>query len=128
MSMFCTVGQMKMKSNTNMTLYHKRFNPKKRLDEWDKYSIENVMWQGGKGASINKGYVQANDISIYIPYEQNKELEKVPFSIGDIVVKGISEVEITKQSDLKVDNFNITTLIDNNFGSDCMKHIHLGAK
>lgn len=126
--MFCTVGQMKMKSNTNMTLYHKRFNPKKRLDEWDKYSIENVMWQGGKGASINKGYVQANDISIYIPYEQNKELEKVPFSIGDIVVKGISEVEITKQSDLKVDNFNITTLIDNNFGSDCMKHIYLGAK
>ncbi len=128
MSMFYTVGQMKMKSNTNMTLYHKRFNPKKRLDEWDKYSIENVMWQGGKGASINKGYVQANDISIYIPYEQNKELEKVPFSIGDIVVKGISEVEITKQSDLKVDNFNITTLIDNNFGSDCMKHIYLGAK
>ncbi len=128
MSMFCTVGQMKMESNTNMTLYHKRFNPKKRLDEWDKYSIENVMWQGGKGASINKGYVQANDISIYIPYEQNKELEKVPFSIGDIVVKGISEVEITKQSDLKVDNFNITTLIDNNFGSDCMKHIYLGAK
>ncbi len=126
--MFYTVGQMKMKSNTNMTLYHKRFNPKKRLDEWDKYSIENVMWQGGKGASINKGYVQANDISIYIPYEQNKELEKVPFSIGDIVVKGISEVEITKQSDLKVDNFNITTLIDNNFGSDCMKHIYLGAK
>ena len=119
---------MKMKSNTNMTLYHKRFNPKKRLDEWDKYSIENVMWQGGKGASINKGYVQANDISIYIPYEQNKELEKVPFSIGDIVVKGISEVEITKQSDLKVDNFNITTLIDNNFGSDCMKHIYLVAK
>lgn len=128
MSMFYTVGQMKMKSNTNMTLYHKRFNPKKRLDEWDKYSIENVMWQGGKGASINKGYVQANDISIYIPYEQNKELEKVPFSIGDIVVKGISEVEITKQSDLKVDNFNITTLIDNNFGSDCMKHFYLGAK
>lgn len=128
MSMFCIVGQMKMESNTNMTLYHKRFNPKKRLDEWDKYSIENVMWQGGKGASINKGYVQANDISIYIPYEQNKELEKVPFSIGDIVVKGISEGEITKQSDLKVDNFNITTLIDNNFGSDCMKHIYLGAK
>ena len=61
---------------------------KERLDKWIRYPIENVMWQGGKGANINKGYDKANDISIWIPYDKNKELDNVPFSIGDIIVEG----------------------------------------
>ena len=117
-----------MKTNSGMTLYHKRYNSTARLDEWDKYTIKNVMWQGGKGASINKGYEKANDISIFIPYNQNLNLENIPFSIGDIVVKGIINDKITKQSDLKIDNYNITTLINNNYGSYNMQHIQIGAK
>lgn len=117
-----------MITNSSMTLYHKRFNSKTRLDEWDRYLIESVMWQGGKGASINKGYEKANDITVYIPYNTNEGLEKVPFSIGDIIVKGSIEDMIAKQSDLKVDNYNITTLINNDYGSDDMQHIQLGAK
>ena len=117
-----------MTTNTSMTMYHKRFNKNTRLDEWDRYPMENVMWQGGKGASINKGYDKANDINVYIPYNVNEGLEKVPFSIGDIIVKGNIEEKITKQSDLNVDNYNITTLINNDYGSDEMKHIQIGAK
>lgn len=117
-----------MKTNSGMTLYHKRYNSTTRLDEWDKYTIKNVMWQGGKGASINEGYEKANDISIFIPYNQNLNLENIPFSIGDIVVKGIINDKITKQSDLKIDNYNITTLINNNYGSYNMQHIQIGAK
>lgn len=117
-----------MKTNSSMTLYHKRFNQKTRLDEWDRYSIENVNWQGGKGASINKGYEKANDINVFIPYDTNKGLENVPFSIGDIIVKDNIKDVITKQSDLKVENYNITTLIKNDNGSNNMKHIQLGAK
>lgn len=117
-----------MTTNSSMTLYHKRFNSSTRLDEWDRYPIKNVMWQGGKGASINKGYDKANDIKVFIPYVTNKGLEKVPFSIGDIIVKGNVEDKIAKQSDLKVDNYNITTLINNDYGSDDMKHWYLGAK
>lgn len=117
-----------METNASMTLYHKRYNPKTRLDEWDRYPIKNVMWQGGKGASINKGYERANDISIWIPYDQNDDLETVPFAIGDIVVKGIVEDKITKQSDLKIDNYSITTYIDNDYGSSDMQHVYLGAK
>ena len=117
-----------MKTNSSMTLYHKDYNKKTRLDEWIRYPIENVMWQGGEGASINKGYDKANDITVFIPHNKNKELEKVPFSIGDIIVKEIIEDNITKQSDLKVNNYNITTIIDNNYGSSEMKHIQLGAK
>lgn len=117
-----------MKTNSSMTLYHKDYNEKTRLDKWIKYSIENVMWQGGEGASINKGYDKANDITVFIPYNKNKKLENVPFSIGDIIVKGNIEDNITKQSDLKVNNYNITTAINNNDYSNNMKHWYIGAK
>ncbi len=117
-----------MKTNSSITLYHKRLNEETRIDEWDRYQIDNVMWQGGKGASINKGYEKANDISIWIPYNQNQDLDSIPFAIGDIIVKGIIEDKITKQSDLMMDNYNITTYIDNDYGSYDMQHIYLGAK
>ena len=117
-----------MKTNSSITLYHKRLNEQTRIDEWDRYPIDNVMWQGGKGASINKGYEKANDISIWIPYNQNQDLESIPFAIGDIIVKDIVKDKITKQSDLKVDNYNITTHINNDYGSYDMQHIYLGAK
>ena len=128
MYLYYIVVLILMTTNSSMTLYHKRLNSSTRLDEWDRYPIENVMWQGGKGASINKGYDKANDIKAFIPYDTNEGLEKVPFSIGDIIVKGNVEDRILKQSDLKVDNYNITTLINNDYGSDDMKHIQLGAK
>ena len=128
MYLYYIVVLILMITNSSMTLYHKRLNSSTRLDEWDRYPIENVMWQGGKGASINKGYDKANDIKAFIPYDTNEGLEKVPFSIGDIIVKGNVEDRILKQSDLKVDNYNITTLINNDYGSDDMKHIQLGAK
>ena len=111
-----------------MTLYHKVYDKSTRLDKWERYPIKKVMWQGGKGASINKGYEQANDISVFIPYDSNEGLEMVPFSIGDIIVKGNIKTEIKKQSDLSVDSFNITTLIYNDYGSDSMKHVQIGAK
>lgn len=117
-----------MTTNSSMTLYHKRFNSQTKLDEWDRYLIENVMWQGGKGASLNRGYEKANDINVFIPYSKNMELEKVPFSIGDIIVKGAIDDLISKQSDLKCDNYNITTLINNDYGSYDVSHIQLGAK
>jgi len=117
-----------VRTNSSLTLYHKRLNPKTRIDEWDRYEVQNVMWQGGKGASINKGYERANDINLFIPYNQNTNLDKVPFAIGDIIVQGIIKTEIKKQSDLTVANYNITTLINNNYGSSNMQHIQIGAK
>ena len=126
--MYYIVELINMKTNSSMTLYHKDYNKKTRLDEWIKYPIENVMWQGGEGASINKGYDKANDITVFIPYNKNKELENVPFSIGDIIVKGNIEDNIAKQSDLKVNNYNITTAINNIDYDDNMKHWYIGAK
>ena len=117
-----------MTTNTDMTLYHKVFNTETRLDEWKKYLIEHVMWQGGKGASLNKGYEQANDVRVWIPKDVNN-LTDVVFSIGDIMVKGNISQEISKQSDLKIDNvYNITTVLGQDLGSEIMDHIELGGK
>lgn len=117
-----------METNSSMTLYHRRYDELKDCDVWDIYFVKNVMWQGGKGASIDKGYDKANDIKVWIPYDKNENLEIIPFSIGDVIVKGDIEKKILKQSDLKVDNFNITTAINNNYGSYDMRHWYLGAK
>lgn len=117
-----------MKTNTDVTLYHKKYNEETRMDYWEKQYIESAMWQGGIGASVNKGYIESNDISIYIPYSKNKELKNIQFAIGDIVVKGKIEMDINKQSDLDIESFNITTIIDNNYSSKAMQHIFIGAK
>lgn len=115
-------------TNASMTLYHKRYNPDKGLDIYDRYPIEYVNWQGGKGASIDKGYSKANDINVWVPYSENEGLSKIPFAIGDIIVKTIVEDDIVKQSDIETDSYNITTLVDNSYGSLNMQHIYIGAK
>ena len=117
-----------MTTNTSITLYHKVFNSETRLNEWKKHYILYVMWQGGKGASINKGYEQANDVKVFIPKDVN-DLTNIKFDIGDIIVKGVIGQEITKQSDLKdIETYNIKTILGQDFGSEVMNHIELGGK
>lgn len=111
-----------MLTNTNMTLYHKSIDTKTRKTVWKRFTIDKVMWQGGKGAKINKGYDNANDVKIFVPIEY----KKIPFSIGDIVVKGSIDTEITSHQDLIGDVYNLTTIIYAEFGT--LSHIELGAK
>jgi len=117
-----------MKTNSSMTLYHNSYNKEKKLDEWIKYDIDHVMWQGGKGASLNKGYEKANDVKVWIPLNQNEGIKDIPFFVGDIIVKGTLEHDILQQSDLKEDFYNITTFIKNDYGSEHMQHFFIGAK
>lgn len=112
-----------MITNAKMTHYTKTFNPETRLDEWTRKVYNNVLWQGGKGASYNKGLVDSNDVKIRIPYSTNDIGE---FKIGDIIVKG-EHSEITTQSDLE-DTYNITSIVDNDFGSLDIQHIHIEGK
>ena len=117
-----------MTTNTSITLFHQVPDKVTRAIKWEKYHIENVMWQGGEGASINKGYEKANDITLFIPYEKNPDLDNIPIKKGDIIVEGLTNQSIKMQSDLKMANYNITTLIKNKYGSYDMHHIFIGAK
>ena len=112
--------------NASLTHYHKTLDETTRLEKWIRYNYENVWWFGGKGSSINKGYENANDVNVRIPYDKNN-IDISNLAIGDIIVKGTLDIDITTQQDLKnYEVYNITSINDNNFGID--KHIHLGGK
>ena len=112
--------------NSSLTVYHKGFD-NNMLETWTRFNYANVWFFGGQGAGLNKGYENANDVSIRIPYGQNTDLTIGNFSIGDIVVKGTLDIDITTQADLKgYEVYNITSITNNTYGKNT--HIHLGGK
>ena len=112
--------------NASLTHYHKTLDEATRLEKWIRYNYDNVWWFGGKGSSINKGYENANDVNVRIPYDKN-DIDISNLAIGDIIVKGTLNTDITTQQDLKkYEIYNITSINDNNFGIN--PHIHLGGK
>lgn len=116
-----------MITNSSLTIYHKGFDSEKHVEIWTRYNYPKVWFFGGQGASINKGYDNANDVQIRIPYHQNNNLNINNFKKGDIIVQGTLDFDITRQQDLK--NYliyNITSIKNNNFGSS--QHIHIGGK
>ena len=112
--------------NSSITIYHKDFDENTRLEKWTRHNYSNVWFFGGKGAGINKGYNNANDVQVRIPYDQNKGLNIKDFDIGDIIVEGTLTTDITSQEDLQGLIYNITSINNNDFGNN--QHIHLGGK
>lgn len=118
--------------NSSLTIFHKDFDEEKRIEKWIRFNYGDdntptVWWYGGKGASLNEGFENANDIRIRIPYDLNENLDISNFKIGDIIVKGCIKNDIQTQQDLiNYETFNIMSITNNIFGSD--KHIRLGGK
>lgn len=113
-----------MITNNKITYYHKVLNNTTKLEEWSRVLFDKVWLFGGKGASINKGYENANDVDIRIPMEYVQDT--TIFKVGDIVATG-EHGKIERQSDLKdVEFYNVTSININDFGNN--PHIHLGGK
>lgn len=116
-----------MLTNSSITIYHKGFDKTKKTETWTRYNYENAWFFGGKGASINKGYDNANDVNVRLAYKSNKGLDINNFAVGDIVVKGTLTTNIETQEDLNNSEvYNITSITNNDFGRS--QHIHLGGK
>lgn len=116
-----------MITNNCLTVYHKGFDYERHIETWTRYNYEKIWWFGGKGCSTNKGYENANDVEIRIPYDLNNNLDITKFEIGDILVQGNIEVDINTQQDLSnYEVYNITAINNNIFGNN--KHIHLSGK
>ena len=116
-----------MITNSSLTIYHKGLNTQTKLETWTRYNYDKVWFFGGKGASISKGYDNANDVEVRIPYDENSGLDITNFAIGDILVQGELTTNITRQQDLKDYNvYSITAIVNNTFGRN--PHIHLGGK
>lgn len=117
-----------MLTNNKVTIYHMAgLDVSTHLEKWVRYNYDDVWFFGGKGAGINKGYNDANNVEVRIPYEQNSGVSINNFALGDIIVKGKLNIDINKQQDLSsYEIYNITSITDNNFGNN--QHIHLGGK
>lgn len=113
--------------NNSLTVYHMSGLDSSHNEIWTRYNYDNVWFFGGQGAGINKGYNEANDVQIRIPYSKNNGLDFGNFSIGDIVVEGTLDIDIQTIQDLKnYVKYNITSMNNNLFGKE--PHIHLGGK
>ena len=117
-----------MITNSSLTVYHRNgLDAITHLEKWTRYNYDKVWFFGGRGAGINKGYDDANDVEVRIPYDQNAGLDIKDFSIGDILVQGALTTDIETQQDLSnYEIFNIKSINNNNFGKN--QHIHLGGK
>lgn len=116
-----------MITNSTLTVYHKTFDSSTKLEKWIRHNYNKVWFFGGKGAGINKGYDNANDVQVRIPYDQNEGLDINDFAVGDILVQGTLTTNIETQEDLSNQLiYNITSINNNNFGNS--QHIHLGGK
>ena len=117
-----------MITNSTLTIYHMSgLDTATGFEIWTRHNYDKVWFFGGKGAGINKGYDNANDVQVRIPYDQNNGLNINDFAIGDIIVQGTLDIDIETQQDLSnYDIYNITSINNNNFGNN--QHIHLGGK
>lgn len=117
-----------MLTNSKLTIYRNSgLDITTHLEKWTRYNYDKVWFFGGRGASINKGYDNANDVEIRIPYDENTSLNVNNFNVGDIIVKGALDFNIQTQQDLKnYEIYNITSIKNNDFGIN--QHIHIGGK
>lgn len=117
-----------MITNSSVTIYHMAgLDVSTHLEKWVRYNYDKVWFFGGEGSRINKGYDNANDVDIRIPYEKNENLDISNFAKGDIIVQGTLDIDIESQQDLE--NYlvyNIESKNDNNFGKH--PHIHIGGR
>ena len=108
-----------MISNSDLTIYHRENN------EWIRKNYKNVWWYSKENANSDKGYNSNNRVEIRISYDLNPNIED--FRIGDILVKGIIEEDISRQQDLNVkDVYNIIGVSNNTFGR--RPHIHISGE
>jgi len=115
-----------MITNNALTIYHKVFDTDTKLDKWVRYNYSKAWIFGGKGASINKGYDNANNIDVRLSYQQN-DIDINNFAIGDIIVPCTLDLNIETQQDLKdYQIYNITSITNNTFGTN--PHLHIGGK
>ena len=117
-----------MITNSSVTIYHRDgLDVATHLEKWTRYNYNKAWFFGGKGAGINKGYDNANDVEIRLPYNENDNLDINNFEIGDIIIQGTLTTDIETQQDLgNYLVYNITSINNNNFGNN--PHIHLGGK
>lgn len=103
-----------MITNTDVTIYHREYDPKTRLDSWVRVHVPEAWWYKNEKSSITtEGLKQADVYTIRIP-DTSVVLKK-----DDYVVKGNCDVAMETVKDLDgFERTKITSVNYNTFGGN----------
>ncbi|MFM8321004.1 MAG: DUF6751 family protein [Chloroflexota bacterium] len=118
-----------MRTNADLTIYHRGVDPSTRTDTWTRSQVVGVAWEERKAANVARsGSLEADRLAVYIPLARGATV-----AVGDVVVKGLV-------SDTIGTGFTITALLAKyphsgtvrsvdlwDQGSPAMHHLQLGA-
>lgn len=130
-----------MYTNGSMTIYNKYLDKTTRLDAFKKTVIDNVFWDEKKASNrLQSGLKDADQVLVLIPFE-DLDMEKYvspkqfkgegfTFKVGDRIVRGSINYEITKGADLdkEYEAYTITSVDKKDFGSSNIRHFEVGAE
>lgn len=103
-----------MLTNTDITIFHRVYDPKTRLDAWKMIYVPGAWWFKKEQSTITTdGRKNADVYTIRIP-NTNIALEK-----DDYIVKGICRVKMQTVKDLEgIEKVKITSANYNTFGGN----------
>ncbi len=103
-----------MLTNTDITIYHREYNPELRMDQWERTYVSKAWWHKDEKSSVTTdGLKQADVIMIRIP-DIMIEVAK-----DDYIVKGNCLVKMQTIKDLSGTEFAKVTSVNRNlFGGN----------
>lgn len=103
-----------MLTNTDITIYHREYDPKLRMDQWKRIYVPKAWWHKDEKSSVTTdGLKQADVITIRIP---DTTIEVVK---DDYIAKGNCLVKMQTIKDLSGIEFaKITSVNRNLFGGN----------
>lgn len=122
-----------MKTNADLTVYHKTVAAATRTEVWTRSQISGVLWEERKAANVlRSGLLEADRVAIYVP------VKSVPggtlgIGIEDVLVRGLVTDEVTSSftiTDLKAKyprSATVRSVDFLDFGSARMHHWQIGA-
>ena len=103
-----------MLTNTDITIYNRKYDPETRLDTWIRVYVPEAWWYKNEKSSITtEGLKQADVFTIRIPDTS------VVFKKDDYIVKGKCAVTMKTVKDLDgLENTRVTSVKYNTFGGN----------
>lgn len=105
-------------NNTDITLYHKVYDPAQRADTWQRTQFKGCNWYGARAVTLGSSGLDAagrqSDLyKVRIPGQE--ALQAAP---GDIAVKGLLEDARPQEARRKApESFLVTAVRDNRWGA-----------
>lgn len=103
-----------MLTNTDCTIYSRKYNPSKDYDEWERQYVPICWWFHDTKSNVATNGLECADVLTVRISDMSVKVKK-----GDVIVQGDCPVEMQMVKDLKgYDHFDVTTANYNHFGSN----------